>query len=322
MNQFILTCSTMLAIAGAQAAPAPSNNPPSSGFRWDQRPGVIGLQRAGAVVWQFNYGTNQPKPYFHPVALPGGPVLTVDRPADHPWHHALWFSWKYIDEVNYWEPASGDAFPAGRTEWGEVQVETNRHFSARMAMDLRYRPAGKDPVLTEHRVVEVSAPDSVGVFHQDWTLTFTAADKDVVLSRTPIPGEPNGVAWGGYAGLSVRFANELSEARAVSSQGPVEFSGGTYRGKASAMDYAGILDQREMGIAILDHPDNLHSPSPWYVIRNDSMRYFSPAVLCFQPYTLKAGQSLRLRYRVRIHPGRWDAEHLRAETERYTRLKP
>ena len=48
------------------------------------------------------------------------------------------------------------------------------------------------------------------------------------------------------------------------------------------------------------------------------MYYFSPAVLCYGPYTLKAGQSMTLRYRVVAHPDRWDAQRLRSETERYT----
>jgi hypothetical protein len=245
-------------------------------------------------------------------------VITVDRPADHVWHHALWFAWKFINDVNYWEPATGESLPAGRTEWREAKVETQADFSARITMDLQYRPAGKDIVLTEHRVVEVSAPDAGGAFYLDWSLNFKAVAPEVVLNRTPLPGEPNGVSWGGYAGLSVRLANELSEVKAVSSQGAIEFSGGTYRGKATAMDYTGQLDGRELGIAILDHPRNLNSPSPWYVIHSQPMRYFSPAVLCFKPHTLKAGESLALNYRVWVHPGRWNAEQLQDKVKAYT----
>jgi hypothetical protein len=48
-----------------------------------------------------------------------------------------------------------------------------------------------------------------------------------------------------------------------------------------------------------------------YAISNSSMHYFSPAVIQEKPYLLKAGQSLTLRYRVVIHPGRWSAEQLR-----------
>jgi len=52
------------------------------------------------------------------------------------------------------------------------------------------------------------------------------------------------------------------------------------------------------------------------------MRYFSPAFLCDAAYTIKAGQSLTLRYRLIAHPGRWDSQRLRAEGERYASALP
>jgi hypothetical protein len=322
MKQLILTTLGTVAVILPSAAPLHAADAQSSDLTWARRADSIALLRNGAVVWQFNYGTNQPKPFFHPLALPGGPILTADRPADHPWHHALWFAWKYINDVNYWEPSPGATLSEGRTEWRDPRVETRDDFSARIVMDIRYGLAGQEPVLTEHRVIEVSPPDARGVFHLDWVMTFVAAEKDVMLNRTPLPGEPGGQPWGGYAGLSVRFANALSEVKVVTTRGPVEFTGGTYRGKASAMDYSGTLKQREAGIAILDHPENLNSPSPWYAIEDDTMRYFSPAVLCFEPHTIKAGQSLSLRYRVWVHPGRWEAAQLQQAVEQYLKARP
>jgi hypothetical protein len=86
----------------------------------------------GQPVWQFNFGSNATKPFFHPVALPGGPVLTWDQPGDHPWHRALWFSWKFINGINYWEEDPKTGVSAGRTRWSEPQIETRRDFSARI----------------------------------------------------------------------------------------------------------------------------------------------------------------------------------------------
>ena len=125
-----------------------------------------------------------------------------------------------------------------------------------------YRPTNGQPVLTEQRVVEVSAPDAQGVYHLDWTMTFKALDRDVLLDRTPILGEPEGKGYGGYAGLSVRFARELTNIQVVASSGPVAFTNGSYRGKAIAADYTGTLENQEIGIAMVDHPGNLNSPAP------------------------------------------------------------
>ena len=137
------------------------------------------------------------------------------------------------------------------------------------------------------------------------------SDKDVVLDRTPLLGAPGGQPWGGYAGLSVRFAKGTKDARALTPDSQAVFADGRYRGRATAMDYTGLFEGREAGIAILDSPANINSPSPWYAINNSSMHYFSPAVIEQKPYLLKAGQTFTLRYRVVIHPGRWSADQLR-----------
>src|SRR5690242_15645430 len=55
------------------------------------------------ILWRFSYNTNVGKPFFHPLSVLAGEPLTAFRPKDHPWHYGLWFSWKYINGVNYWE---------------------------------------------------------------------------------------------------------------------------------------------------------------------------------------------------------------------------
>lgn len=309
----VATLALWAAVQPITAAPADTQpaNRPAGGLSWARESGAVALHRDGAPVWRFNYGTNTTKPCFHPVAVPGGPTLTWDKPPDHAWHHALWFSWKYIDRVNYWETEAKSNEARGVTQWSEPQIETRPDFSARIVLDLAYRPPNGTNLLTEHRVIEVSPPDKRNTYHLDWTMTFTALDKDVLLDRTPLPGEPGGQPWGGYAGLSVRLAKDLKDPRAVTSGGPVSFTGGTYRGKGTAMDYSGLFEGIEAGLAVLDSAGNPNSPSPWYAIANNTMHYFSPAVIQEAPCLLKAGQPFTLRYRVIAHPGRWDAEHLR-----------
>lgn len=313
----------ILYAAGIQApggAPAPGSHAPLS---WRHGAGAVALLQGPQVVWQFNFGPGATKPFFHPVAPEGGPVLTWDQPADHRWHRALWFSWKFINGVNYWEEDPKTGAAQGKTDWREPQIDIRPDFSARIAMDLSYRPAaGAQPAMGERRVIEISPPDGDGSYQQDWAMTFTAGDRDVVLDRTPLQGEPGGQPWGGYAGLSVRLSPEIGDPRAVTSSGPVEFIAGRFRGAATAADYSGSFGGREAGIAILDWPTNLNSPSPWYVISDNPMHYFSPAVLCYRPHTLKAGQQMSLRYRVIVHPGRWNEEQLKKASGSYSAASP
>ena len=283
---------------------------------WNRQSDSVALMSGDQIVWRFNYSTNESKPCFHPVALPGGPELTWYRPADHKWHCGFWFSWKYINGINYWEEDPKSATAAGRTEWKNVKIETRPDNSARIEMDVVYRPANsREPVLTERRRVEVSAPAKNGQYHFDWDATFTAGKQDAKLDRTPLPDEPDGKPYGGYAGLSIRFAKDLTDIEAITSNSdtPLSYTQNRFRGKASGLDYSGKIGGKEYGVATLDHPQNLNAPSPWYVINDKVLRFYTPAVLCYGPYTLKAGESFRLRYRTVIHAGRFTSQQLKEE---------
>jgi len=155
----------------------------------------------------------------------------------------------------------------------------------------------------------------------DWTCDFRAA-REVVLDRTPIPGETGGQSWGGYAGLSLRLTGDMTGRQAGTIDGPVAESDmreERYRGRHMALEYSGLVNGAPAGIAIFDHPGNPRSPTPWYVILSSEMSFFSPALLCFEPMTLRPGERLTLRYRVIVHPGRWDAGRLDAEYRVFAR---
>jgi type 1 glutamine amidotransferase len=290
----------------------------SPAWRWHREDRALALVGPHGPLWTFRYGPDLDTAYFHPVTTADGRTLSWDRPPDHVWHHGLWFSWKFINEVNYWEIDASTGRPAGRTTWSDVRRETRDDMTARIALNLAYRPAGQDvPVLTEERMIEIQPPDAEGTWSMDWTSAFRAARK-VVLDRTPLPDEPGGQTWGGYAGLSLRLAEGLTERRVVSSDGPItEMPDDRHRGHHAAVDYSGLVGGRPAGIAVLDNPRNPRSPSPWYVIRSAKMSFFSPAVLCYQPLTLQAGERLTLRYRIIVHDGRWDPARLQVEHAAY-----
>jgi len=72
-----------------------------AGLSWRQTDSSLALFNGGAVVWQLSYAKSEGQPYFHPLRLPDGMETAALRPADHPWHRGLWWSWKYINGVNY-----------------------------------------------------------------------------------------------------------------------------------------------------------------------------------------------------------------------------
>jgi HEAT repeat protein/type 1 glutamine amidotransferase len=294
--------------------------PPQPDYHWRQTNASLALLDHDRVVWQFNYPKDAAKPYFHPVTLGGDVDLTCLSPPDHPWHRALWFSWKEINGVNYWEEDAATGQSQGRTEIVSAKVVPGNDYSARIEMDLAYHPPDQPAVLTEKRLLTVSPPTPDGSYHIDWRAGFTAGPQDVLLQ--------GGTAGGGYAGLSVRVAQKTRDWRLVDSEGREDTAGGgtaknTHGQKARWMDFSlvDMITGRTAGVAVLDHPRNLRHPSPWHNVMDDNILfgYFSPAPLWNEPYTLPAGKTLTLRYRVLIHPGRADKDRLQREWRHWGR---
>ena len=159
----------------------------------------------------------------------------------------------------------------------------------------------------------MAAPTNHGELTIDWVSKFTAL-VDVTLDRTPVGEKP----WGGYAGLSVRFAKALDEREAIGLDGNWEFDDtNRHRSRSGAVEYSGVIDGVPVGLALFDHPSNPRHPSRWYLIRSPVMSYMNAALLHDEPLELEKGERLTLRYRLIAHPGRWDAGRFRAEYNCY-----
>ncbi len=323
--QTLLTRGTEWAATGNVTIPIPKDWPGIDSedlpthedpLHWQRGAGMLALVDDDHTLWQFNYSAKAGKPYFHPVSLSEGPSITADRPADHPWHYGLWFSWKFINGANYWEEDRTTGKAEGSTEWTITRLTTEENHTAHVEMDLTYHVGDAKPVIIEQRTIDISAPNAQGEFYLDWKSTFTAQD-DVVLDRTPLPDEPGGKVFGGYAGLSVRLAGGMRDRQVVSTGGAVEFENDRHRSRANGLDYSGVVEDQQAGFAIIDHPQNLNAPTPWYVIKGPVMSYFSPAVLCYGKQALAAGEQFTLRYRIMVHSGAWDEERLTTEVAKY-----
>ena len=250
---------------------------------------------AGTLLWQLNHPKTGDNPWFHPLATPSGVEITRNRPWDHPWHRGLWFSWKYLNGVNFWneDPHTGE--PAGRVDVEFTGATPTPGGGTTADMRLTWRdPSGND-LLCEHRRLTMGHVES-GCYHIGWDSDFTAVT-DVELARTPRLHEPGGYAHGGYAGLCLRVVPSLA---------PPEYLGdGVIRG----LDLHGrrsawlLLASPLAEVAIMQHPGNRDAPSPWHVFARDygpgqAGMAMNPAPLFDGGWQLTAGQRLRLRYAV------------------------
>lgn len=288
---------------------------------WERAETSLSLRNHGKTVWRLVFDAKQAKTYFHPLASIHGEVMTAFEPADHPWHRGLWWSWKYINGVNYWEESKMTGVSDGLTRLIQVKAEPSDDFSARVEMDFNYHPPDQKPVLSEKRHLAISKPDAQGTYVIDWKSTFTAMDQVVKLDRT-VPEHLGGVSYGGYAGLSLRMAKGLEGFSFRTSHG--DTSTGVAHGKAARwVDLAGPGP----GITILDHPGNLRHAPPWYLHSSASMLFFSPSPLFNEPLDLAPGESITLTYQIIIHskpmtPDQIEAQWLKLKANAKTPIAP
>lgn len=290
-----------------KSSPAPVN-----AFAWQQTATSLALRNGDKVVWQLVFDPQQPKTYFHPLATTRGEVLTALAPADHPWHRGLWWSWKYINGKNYWEEDRKTGKSEGVNELLGTTVNTRPDFSATIVMKISYHPPGQPGLLAETRTLAISAPAADGSYTIDWDAAFTVGDQPVKFERTPPAKAKNGVAWGGYAGLSLRFPPKIKGWQFLTSEGAKSAATGTGQGARWA-DFSGPA----AGIAVFDHPANLRHPAAWYL--NEQLPYFSPALLYNDGLDLAPKQNLNLRYRVLVHPVPLDSAGLDARWTGFVR---
>lgn len=288
--------------------PATRQDAEGPALSWLQTDTSLALCNGDETVWRLVFDPKQPKSYFHPLATVDGEVLTAFEPADHPWHRGLWWSWKFINGLNYWEEDPKTRASEGVNELTRATVKPGDDFTARAELCFSYHPPDEPAVMTELRHLSVGRPDEAGQYTIDWTSEFTAGDKPVKLDRTLPPHQPGGVSYGGYAGLSLRLPPGLSGWSFRTSEG----AGSAATGNGKSARWAD-LSGASAGITVFDHPDNIRSPSPWYLHEGPHLLYFSPAALFNEPLELAAGQKLKLTYRVVIHSKPVTAEHLESQ---------
>jgi len=279
---------------------------------WQKTDTTFALLNNERILWQYNFNNRYGKPYFHPVFVNRN-RMTCLSPDDHPWHLGQWFSWKYINGLNYWEYIRGTLESEGITGITNIETLQNDDHSARIIMDIDYHPPEEAPVMKEQRIINIMPPGKDGSIRMDYDMTFEAVADSVLLDRTPIMGEPGGQSWGGYSGLSIRFNQDFMESKLMADQ-PGDSLATGIKGDWMYMGFTGI-DGNRTGSAMLLAEESKRDGQVWYIIDNPDIPfyYFSPAHLYYKPLKLNKGQNINLKYRV-LH---LEGEVTRQNMEKY-----
>jgi type 1 glutamine amidotransferase len=298
---------------------AERTTPAKNVLNWTQTDTTLILRNDSDKIWQFNFNNRFGKPYFHPLCI-NNSVLTCAAPPDHPWHLGFWFSWKYINGDNYWEYL--DNFKSeetgykseGITQVVKYEIIKNSDFSADIHLQLTYHPADSASLLDEMCNMHVSPPFADGSYFIDNEHIFNSLADNLVLDRTPVQKEPGGRSWGGYAGLSIRFSQDYTSPIVIAPDERDNY-------KKNNWVYMGFntLTGDTAGVCIFRNLKFTTPSTSWYVINNPIIPffYFSPAVLYDGKIILKKGETLHLKYRTWILPGKKSREELQKKYDEY-----
>ncbi|PYV17952.1 MAG: transmembrane prediction [Acidobacteria bacterium] len=269
----------------------------------------------------YYFGPESPKPYLSPLRSADGIVLTRGWPMiknipgeshDHPHHRALFFTHGDINGFDFWGEAveskkqqtthgkvySSEELPKGRTVFVKLLASKGGPDSGTLSADLNLVDPDGKPIGSETQTY---------VFRGDATsrtidCTFTTnADKGVPLKF--------GDTKEGTFAIRLVKALEEPNGHMLNSNGATGEKA-IWGKRADWVDYSGIVEGEELGIAIFDHPSNLHHPSTWhargyglFAVNPFGLHDFMNDPKQDGSYTVPVGDSLTLRYRVFIHKG-------------------
>lgn len=292
---------SLLVVAAAYAFAAHAGD--TRQFVTNQTAGAVTLQVGGKACWTYVPQSAEGKPYFHPLAIPGtDDVFTSFRPPDHNWHLGFWFSWKFINGINFWEPSTN-----GATRVIAQTVKTAEDFSLTTEATLAYVASGKE-IVREKRTVRVTTQPN-GNYAFDWDSTFTAQASEAVFSVTPAKKDKEGKRWasGGYAGLMLRFADSPAFSYTfTNAQGQSDVMTCGEKSEWIAVTATAQADGAKAKITVRDHPDNPRFPTPWFARHSAADHkgrgYYlvGPSMIFHEPLTLAPGASARFRYTVTV----------------------
>ena len=286
---FVIVGGTLLAGCGAVTAGTSISS--SETLRAEQLADRVRITVGGKLFTEYKYATDQKYPYFYPVVGPrSGESVTTESSQPYPHHHSLFFGSDKVNGGNYWQ----DELSRGQILARETRVTRAEGAAVELEqVNLWARPGAESPIRDTRRI-RITAPSrDVRLIDFDVTLTPLI---DVEIEQT------------NHSLFAARMAPELS----VDSGGTLVNAQGdrgekaTFGKPAHWADYWGRRQGVTEGLAILSHPGNRWSPSPWFT---RDYGFFSPTPFNWMDggrLRLPVGEELRLRYRVAVHGGDTD----------------
>lgn len=284
----------------------------------------------GELFTALTFGDVQ-KPYLFPVIGPGDTFITRGYPMehrpgeakDHDHHTSLWFAHGDVNGHDFWHGGHGERIvhvrsqlPGEQSAGQNVAAAESSLAANEMSSVFEWRAPDGQAVCTERRTMQFEGSHSVRAIDMD--ITLTAGEQPITF------GDTKEGTFALRLAPTLRLTGDVAQGRARNSSGA---NGDDVWGKrAKWIEYEGPIDDRRIGVAVFDHPENPRHPTWWHARPYGLLAANAFGRQAFEgrgsntgERTLDAAQSVRFRYRIVIHEGSWDAERLDSEYTRWTR---
>ena len=282
-----------------------------------EQPGRVRVEIGGQLFTEYHYD-DAPRVYYWPLMGPGGVKMTRSYPMenaeneerDHLHHRSLWFSHGSVNGMDFWtedpeRKRTGKNAPGTIKHVKILAKENGAKFGVLQTEQKWMAPDGTVPLRSVQTLRVYNGPSTERMF--DFEIALTARDRDVVFGDTK------------EGTFAMRIAESM---RLVQPKGKAEGRGSIVNSEgakdakawgqsANWVAMSGPIGEKSYTITFLSHPSNLRAPQRWHA-RDYGLFAVNP--FCehdmnkSQPkgtgnYTLKAGETLTLKYRIAITEG-------------------
>jgi hypothetical protein len=276
---------------------APLPRPAEAQFEFKDRGGVtLELFEDGAPVLGYNYGSilapgmpedRRRSSYVHPVMGLDGEVLSGDFPSDHSHHRGLFWAWPRVgvgdQTLDLWHL---------RGIRHRFEGWTTREVGPVCAV-----LGVRNGWYLDNSTKRVNEKLTLAVYRAG--PTGRVIDADLQIETTDASITITGQTDAGYGGFNFRPAQRREEV--------ITTANGVQREDSNLVpspwgDFSARFGEGERvsGVAILQHSGNPRFPSGWCLRPYGFLGVDFPGT---EPFELRPGEPLRLRYRVWVHRG-------------------
>lgn len=283
----------------------------------------VSVEWNGKEISRYHYFTNTEgngRPFLFPLVGPSGKShIRMGHPRDpngHSHHNGFWISHHDVNGVGFWNDASSSK---GRIQHRRVSRFEDTDEEALIEVENTWwdlgNPGGR--LLEEVRTMRFRPTKKDG----EWLLI-------VDLLLTPGTGAVNSkerqpVTFGKtpFGITGVRLAKTIGVhdggGRILNSEGGVNEAGVFWK-QARWVDYSGPITKTESGgVTLFDHPINPSHPSHFHV-RDDG--WMGACLSYEEPRTIKADETLKLRYGLWIHGGVPNREQVEEQFQLFAKI--